>query len=96
MSEEMVNHPNHYNKHKMECIDEMIIMFGKQAVFDFCICNAYKYRSRAPYKNNTEEDNNKADWYLQKAKELDFEIDKKKNKAGFEVYSLVENKLHDV
>jgi len=66
----LVNHPKHYNQHAMECIDEMIVMFGIQAVIDFCICNAFKYRERAPYKGKEKEDNEKADWYLAKAKEL--------------------------
>lgn len=65
-----VNQPNHYKQHKFECIDEMVIMFGVEATINFCKCNAWKYRARAPYKGNAEEDNKKADWYLNKAKEL--------------------------
>ena len=63
-----VNSPSHYNRHKMECIDEMMIMFGPEATYHFCICNAWKYRERAPFKDNFEEDNKKADWYLERAK----------------------------
>lgn len=66
-----VNHPSHYEAHAMESIDEMVIVFGKQAVIDFCKCNAWKYRYRAPYKGKQEEDNEKADWYIKKAKELE-------------------------
>lgn len=65
-----VNHPPHYNQHKYETIDEMVTLFGVDAVIGFCICNAWKYRERAPYKGNAEEDNKKADWYLTKAREL--------------------------
>lgn len=65
-----VNHPTHYNQHPMETIDEMVLLFGKEAVINFCICNAWKYRTRAPYKDKLEEDNAKSDWYLAKAKEL--------------------------
>ena len=65
-----VNHPQHYNrKNAMECIDEMILVFGEEAVKHFCLCNAWKYRYRAADKNG-EEDLKKSDWYLKKYKEL--------------------------
>lgn len=63
-----VNHPSHYN-HGMEAIDEMVLIFGKEAVKYFCLCNAWKYRKRAIYKNG-EEDMAKSDWYITKYKEL--------------------------
>ena len=66
---EMVNHPSHYNQGGMECIDEMIMVFGKSAVMNFCLCNAWKYRYRANAKNG-QEDLDKANWYLAKYKEL--------------------------
>ena len=65
-----VDHPTHYNQYKFECIDEMVILFGVDAVIDFCKCNAWKYRERAPYKGNEKQDNAKADWYLSMAKQL--------------------------
>lgn len=68
---DMVNDPPHYKQHEMECIDEMIVVFGVQAVIDYCKCAAWKYRYRAPYKHMSEMDNGKADWYLKKAKELE-------------------------
>lgn len=68
-AEDVVNHPNHYTNGGMECIDEMILIFGKEAVADFCICNAWKYRRRAIYKNG-EEDIQKSHWYINKYKEL--------------------------
>lgn len=68
---DMVNDPPHYKQHEMECIDEMIVVFGVQAVIDYCKCAAWKYRYRAPYKHMLEMDNDKADWYLKKAKELE-------------------------
>ena len=65
-----VNHPQHYcREDAMECIDEMILVFGKEAVQNFCLCNAWKYRYRAADKNG-EEDLKKSDWYLNKYKEL--------------------------
>lgn len=65
-----VNHPSHYNREGgMECIDEMVLVFGRKAVMHFCLCNAWKYRYRASDKNGAE-DLKKADWYLAKYKEL--------------------------
>ena len=69
-SHDPVNHPSHYTQNKFESIDEMMIDFGPEAVYHFCICNAWKYKNRAPYKGNFEEDMKKADWYLTKAKEI--------------------------
>ena len=65
-----IEHPSHYNREgAMECIDEMIEIFGKEAVKDFCLCNAWKYRYRAADKNG-EEDLKKSDWYMRKFVEL--------------------------
>lgn len=64
-----VNKPEHYTNGGMECIDEMIMVFGPWAVMCFCVCNAWKYRRRAMYKNG-EEDMQKSHWYMTKFKEL--------------------------
>ena len=50
----------------------MIEEYGVEAVINFCICNAYKYKWRAGLKegNSKEQDLAKAEWYLNKAKEL--------------------------
>lgn len=53
----------------VECIDEMIAIFGKTAVKHFCLLNVWKYRKRAVFKNGTE-DMKKADWYMKKYVEL--------------------------
>ncbi len=66
---EKVNHPAHYQG-KHECIDEMIALFGVEAVKHFCMCNVYKYRYRAANKNG-QEDLDKADWYMDKLMELE-------------------------
>lgn len=63
-----VNHPAHYQG-KHECIDEMIALFGVEAVKHFCMCNVYKYRFRAAKKNG-KEDLDKAVWYIDKLIEL--------------------------
>lgn len=70
MEKNNVEHPTHYNrKNAMECIDEMLLIFGKEMVEHFCLCNAWKYRYRAADKNGAE-DLAKSDWYLAKYKEL--------------------------
>lgn len=61
-----VDHPERYTKYSNECIDEMITVFGIKAVISFCMCNVWKYR----YRNQCEEDLQKADWYMNKAREL--------------------------
>ena len=66
---DVVNHPSHYTHGGMECIDEMTLLFGREAVKHFCLCNAWKYRARCLYKNG-EEDLKKSDWYIKKYKEL--------------------------
>jgi hypothetical protein len=68
-SNDVIEHPSHYTHGGMECIDEMILLFGKAVVMDFCLCNAWKYRKRAMFKNG-EEDLHKSDWYIAKYKEL--------------------------
>ena len=64
-----VNHPSHYETGNFECIDVMIETQGKEAVMDFCICNAFKYIYRHNNKNGVE-DIKKAKWYLEKYIEL--------------------------
>ena len=65
-----VNHPSHYASTKVECIDAMEQMFGKKAVIQFAILNAWKYLWRRKDKGNEEQDIQKACWYFDKAKEL--------------------------
>lgn len=67
---DMVHHPDHYNREgAMECIEEMITLFGREVVKHFCLCNIHKYRYRASAKNG-EEDIKKSDFYVKKYKEL--------------------------
>ena len=70
LQKDMVNHPAHYEgQTSMECIEAMQISFGKKAVIDFCMCNAFKYLWRHTHKNGVE-DLRKAQWYLNRADEL--------------------------
>ena len=65
-----VNKPKHYNREgAMECFDEFVLIYGKEAAKYACLFNIHKYRYRAADKNG-EEDLRKSDWYLKKYKEL--------------------------
>ena len=65
-----VNHPAHYTTGcGFECIEMMEMVFGKEAVIDFCVVNAFKYIWRHEQKNGTE-DIAKAEWYLKYACKL--------------------------
>lgn len=71
-----VNHPEHYEKScSVECIDVMLMCFGKYSVLDFCQLNAFKYIWRHKNKNGLE-DLKKARWYLNKALEIILTMDK--------------------
>ena len=62
--------PDHYKKEcSLECIEAMELIFGGKAVLDFCVCNAWKYIWRWKNKNGVE-DLRKADWYVNKANEI--------------------------
>lgn len=68
--EDVVNHPSHYEgKTSIECMESMIIAFGVEYVYHFCICNVYKYLWRYKNKNGLE-DVRKAEYYLNKATDL--------------------------
>ena len=42
---ESVNHPDHYKVGDYECIDvNGISLYGKDAVINFCMLNAFKYQ----------------------------------------------------
>lgn len=55
--------PAHYQQGARQTLDEMLIIFGLEAVKAFCLCNVYKYETRAGLKNGAE-DLAKADRYL--------------------------------
>ncbi len=67
--DDVVNHPAHYETGNFECIDVMLETQGKEAVLNFCICNAFKYLYRFRKKNGLE-DIKKAQWYINKFIEL--------------------------
>lgn len=76
-SYEYVDHPSHYNReNSMECIDEMIALYGVEATMWFCALSAHKYRYRAGEKpgNDGKKDLAKSDWFMKKFVELKKEL----------------------
>lgn len=70
IEEDVVKEPEHYKHGRFQTIDEMIIVFGPQRTYDYCIMAAWKYRARANYKENFEQDMRKADEYLELARQI--------------------------
>lgn len=72
MGEEIIDktNPDYYkNETSLECIDAMLLIFGEERVYNFCICNAWKYIWRWRNKNG-HEDLEKALWYIDEARGL--------------------------
>ena len=63
--EDMVNHPKHYNKHGVECIDAIRATLTEDEFRGYCKGNVLKYTWRERYKNGLE-DLQKAQWYLER------------------------------
>ena len=62
--------PDHYKSStSLECIEAMEVIFGSEALVNFCLCNAWKYIWRWKNKNGSE-DLKKAEWYVNKALNL--------------------------
>lgn len=66
----LVNHPNHYNSGKIECVDAMLDVFGVSKTLAFCELNAFKYLWRSDKKGADIQDKEKAMWYINKYIEL--------------------------
>lgn len=65
--------PDHYNSQcSLECIDAMIMAFGPDHVYKWCVITAWKYMWRYRNKNGVQ-DIEKARWYIDKAMELGFD-----------------------
>lgn len=64
-----INHPAHYTG-SIECIDAMIAAYGKEQVAIFCKICAFKYLWRLEKKGDCKVDAGKAQWYLDKYKEM--------------------------
>ena len=58
-----VNHPPHYNKGNIECIDAIIAALGDEGFENYIVGNVIKYLWRYKHRNGIE-DLKKAQWYL--------------------------------
>ena len=69
---EFVNHPKHYNEWSMEVIDMMEKIYGIENTIMWCEMTAYKYAMRMGFKptDDIQQEIDKRNWYLNKAKEL--------------------------
>lgn len=84
-----VNHPSHY-EHGIECIDEMILLYGVVETMIFCKLNAHKYRKRA-FDKGGKEDMDKADWYMKEYAYLDSKSDLELKEEIYKKYNLLDN-----
>lgn len=69
-----VSHPAHYAGDGIECIDAMEAAFGREAVYWFCVCNAFKYVWRNGRKPGSDYDLEKASWYLERASSIGWRV----------------------
>lgn len=79
-SDDLVNHPDHYCRGGIECIDAMIAAKGIEKVQAFCECCAFKYLFRSDNKGGNM-DLSKARWYLEKYAELEEKKNVNKEKS---------------
>ena len=86
IDKDMVNHPSHY-EHGIECIDEMILLFGVMETMSFCKLNSHKYRKRALDKGGRE-DIDKSDWYMKEYAYLDSKSDFEVKEEIYKKYNL--------
>lgn len=84
-----VNNPSHYT-HGIECIDEMILLYGVVETMSFCKLNQHKYRKRA-FDKGGKEDMDKADWYMKEYAYLDSKSDIEIKEEIYKKYNLLDN-----
>lgn len=89
IDKDMVNHPSHYN-HGIECIDEMILLYGKCDTMAFCKLNSHKYRKRALDKGG-KEDIEKSDWYMKEYAYLETKSEIEVKEEIYKKYNLNNN-----
>jgi len=77
-SYEFVNHPSHYNEWSYEVIDMMEKIYGTELTAMWCEITAYKYAMRMGFKptDSIQQEIDKRNWYLNKAKELKNKLNK--------------------
>lgn len=84
-----VNHPAHY-EHGIECIDEMVLLYGVVETMSFCKLNSHKYRKRA-FDKGGKEDMDKSDWYMKEYAYLDSKSDLEIKEEIYKKYNLINN-----
>ena len=89
IDKDMVNHPSHY-EHGIECIDEMILLYGVVETMMFCKLNAHKYRKRA-FEKGGKEDMDKSDWSMKEYAYLDSKSDIEIKEEIYKKYNLLDN-----
>lgn len=62
---DIVENPSHYCDGSIQCIEAMVIAFGKEKVMAFCELNAFKYLWRSEKKKNKIEDLKKSKRYIE-------------------------------
>ena len=62
--EDMVNHPSHYNQGGIETLDIIKMSLTKEEYKGYLKGNVLKYRERAQFKGNAEQDYAKAKFYF--------------------------------
>ena len=70
VSNDSVNHPSHYTQGKVECIDAMEQVLGREAVMHYCLGATFKYLWRRKLKENEEQDIQKSLWYFDRFVEI--------------------------
>lgn len=63
---DLVNHPDHYTKGGIECIEAMEAAMSDEAFRGYCKGNIIKYLWRYESKGNPMQDLLKAQWYLER------------------------------
>lgn len=76
---DMVNHPSHYTQGDIECYQAEMAMVGKEVFTDHCVLSAFKYLWRWRHKNGLQ-DLQKAQWWLNKAVEVQEAVPKNESK----------------
>ena len=62
--EDLVNHPSHYNQGGIETLDIIKMSLTKEEYKGYLKGNVLKYRERAQFKGNAEQDYAKAKFYF--------------------------------
>ncbi len=58
--ETVVDHPEHYQQYPLEVIEIIHLILGDEGFKSYCLGNEIKYRLRAGFKSNSDEDIAKA------------------------------------